>query len=222
MKSPLESSTTPPKASLATLPRELQDIIFGHLLISSHCVGYVERYGVEIYDENIEHNMAALGANDRMAQGLCEFFYQNNTFRLDDRQLPKFLGSKTHRSANRGCLDDGKVNSTMPRFEVGNWICRLIIRVQSFEKSKKSLLKKLLGLLECPRLKNVILDVETEDGPPRYLFGQKGDVLRQLKAKLGSGLKVYCDMGWSYGNPGISSEWRQDISGMFQSQNPSG
>ena len=72
--------TPPPKskrpleeASLFSLPPEIQDLIFGHLLISSYCVSYVDQCGILIYDQNIEHNIAALGAQDRLAKGLCEF-----------------------------------------------------------------------------------------------------------------------------------------------------
>lgn len=215
------------KASLLSMPREVQDQIFGYVLKSSHCVSYVDKEGVQIYDhDNIEHNMSALASNDTMARGLCAAFYQYNTFRLHDYQLLEFLGSTQHKSANgdspkpRTTRKQRALARSAPRFEVKKWIKKLIVRLKiiNFITGQKHQLVQLRKLLECPRLTNLVLDIESDPESLPDFSDDQVSILKELKAKLGEGLKVFCDMGYSYGNPAVSSDWRRDISGMFQEQ----
>lgn len=231
------------KASLTRMPREILDIIFSYVLVSPNCVSYVDGKGVQVYDNgNIQKNMRVLASNGAMAQTLCEAFYQCNTFRLYDYQLSEFLSLKQHKSAT--------INDPLPKaaprgvvgsryFEVMNWVKKLIVRTHinrdgdvsyvNFSGGENLPTKHLYRpmewlrpLLECPRLASVILDIECRSKSLPELQDEQVMILSALREKLGDGLQVFCDMGWSYGNPGTSSDWRLDISGRFSKQRKKG
>lgn len=236
ISSPPDGDVDPPRASLIRMPREILDIIFSYVLLSPNCVSYVDGRGVQVYDDgSIQNNMSVLSSNDALAQTLCEAFYQCNTFRLYDYQLSEFLSLKQHKTAT--------TNDSLPKagprddvdgyhFEVMNWTKKLIVRTHingngdvsyanlSIGESlpTKHLYKPtewLLPLLDCPRLTSLILDIECRSKSLPEFQDEQVTVLSELKHKLGSGFKVYCDMGWSYGNPGTSSDWRHNISRKF-------
>ena len=144
---------------------------------------------------------------------MCEFFYQNITFRLEDYQLPVFLVSKVHLFTTRRLSSSGKKVSTKRPSEINLWIRSLIIQVHIRPNSGGFVFppnNSLRRLLDCPRLVRVTLSIVTTGLLPFCLFKETGDVLGELKERSGNGLKVYCDMGWDYDTPGTSSGWRQD------------
>lgn len=206
------------RACFASLPRELKDEIWSYLLITPNCVSYTTRRGVEVFDKNnIEHNLKVFHDSDReIAQAARELFYLNNTIRLDILDLPNLLCSTSQitRTSQR-------IGGKNPSFDATLWVKRLIIRIglcnsdyETTASSSTFFAMQLPRLLDCPRLQTVILDVEGDNKP--FPLSSCKDTLKALKKKLGKGLRIYHDMGWSYGNPPTSSDWRTDISGIYE------
>lgn len=160
--------------------------------------------------------------NKQIAQEMTTFFYQNNTFRLHVTHLPRLLSSRRHR-----CAFSGRPHKkTEHPIQVAALVSRLIIVVDLFETpgAPHSITtvvpqRETGMLLSSPRLQNVIFDVQVSQPPLQNMIedqpgqsegfplnAEAKEVMRQLKKKLGNGMKVYCDMGWSYGNPGTSSD----------------
>lgn len=239
ISSPPDGDVGPPRASLTRMPCEILDIIFSYVLLSPNCVSYVDGKGVQIYDDgSIQNNMSVLASNDVLAQTLCEAFYKCNTFRLYDYQLPEFLSLKQHKSAttNNPLLKAGPRGAVgRHHFKVMDWTKKLIVRTHINRNGDVSYANLSVGeslpskhlykpmewlrpLLDCPRLTSLILDIECRSKSLPEFQDEQVTILSELKHKLGNGLKVYCDMGWTYGNPGTSSDWRQDISRRFSKQ----
>ena len=206
-----------PRASFASLPRELRDEIWSYLLVTQNCVSYTTSRGIEAFDNNnIKHNLKIFyDSNEDVAQDAREFFYLSNTIRLDILDLPGLLRSTSHPT---------RIHLRLSRndrpFNAADWVKRLIIRIglsnsdySRLDSATKYFTTQLQRLLDCPQLQTVVLDVEGADSP--FQLSSCKDSLKALKAKLGKGLRIYHDMGYSYGNPPTSSSWRKDISGMF-------
>jgi len=215
------SSDKRSKLSFLSLPREIRDQVYAELLITSNCIAYTRTHGIDAFDKRIEPNVHLLQSrwiNKQIAQEATEFFYQNNTFRLDCDILPKLLDSKHFVSTHQSRLLSPRIYGA---FEAAAWVRRLIVRTELSQLSDGGdypvnviFEQKIRILFKCPRLQNVVLDLQGPSGMLQ-LDTQAEEAMRKLKMKLGSGLKVYHDMGWSYGSPGASSDWRVDISGRF-------
>ncbi|KAL2040715.1 hypothetical protein N7G274_006694 [Stereocaulon virgatum] len=200
-----------PRACYASLSRELKDEIWSYLLVTQFCASYTKTGGVEVFDNNIEHSLNLFCHPDKyIAQEARTAFYLNNTIRLSISALPGFLSSSGHIT-----------RTYTSNFDAALWVKRLIIHIElcnphgeTDASSSAFYAQQLQKLLNCPELRVLVLDVEKEDGP--FPLSNCKEILVALKKKLGKGLRIYYDMGWSYGNPPVSSDWREDISGAYE------
>ena len=214
IKLPVRSNQ--PRACYASLSRELKDEIWSYLLVTHFCASYTTTGGVQVFDNNIEHNLSLFCHPDRyIAHEARTTFYLNNTIRLSISALPGFLSSAGHITRIYRQLISNTSN-----FDVALWLKRLIVHIElcnphneTDASSSAFYAQQLRKLVDCLELRILVLDVEKNDGP--FPLSNCEEILVALKKKLGRGLRVYHDMGWSYGNPPISSDWRQDISGAY-------
>ena len=114
-------------------------------------------------------------------------------------------------------LDNESVDGTSPGQRTGTpanaalWVKRLIVRIElcnpdneTDASSSAFCAQQLRKLMDCPELRILVLDVEKNDEP--FPLSNCEEILVALKKKLGKGLRIYHDMGWSYGNPPIGSD----------------
>lgn len=82
------------KASFLSLPREIRDLVYHDLVISSEPIHFNQLCGPLVSDVAVDDGLLRLwGYLAQVVQEACEMFYSQNTFVIFDDGLPSFLDS---------------------------------------------------------------------------------------------------------------------------------
>ena len=181
-------------ANFNSLPRELRDQIYEQVLISPSPIQFNNVLGPMVCDPDLLGPMAMLFAwasNRQIADEACEIFYQRNTFLVHCEDLPKFLGSKTHRmlSIDVSHFTHEQKPTCIRLFDTKDWVKTIhVIIGQDGTEYSRYLAYELRYLLECPRLWK--LRIKTGRNTVACWEKEWTGVLKELQLKIGERLEV--------------------------------
>ena len=170
-----------------SIPREIRDLVYENLLISSEPINFNRLSGPLVYDIDT----ALLGLWEtipQVAQEACGIFYQRNTFVVLDGDLHSFLHSNITSWVLHAPSPDLRRQQSV-NINVKPWLSKVeIIQEQSMFTDYRELGAGLRYLLACPRLKSVVID--TGRGFWRMLDDESKIVVEELIRRLERGLRV--------------------------------
>lgn len=183
------------RVNFLSLPREIRDLIYEELVISSAPVHFNQKSGPVVHD--VQHGLLGLWDTiPQVAREVCEVFYQRNTFVVFDGDLHSFLTSDIrswvlHTPSH---ISSKEKRST---FRANRWLTKIeVFQEQTMFTDYRELGAGLRYLLTCPRLQSVVID--TGRGFWRMLGEDSKAAVEELTRRLGEGLKVHME-GSGYG-----------------------
>lgn len=167
--------------TFSTLPREIRDRIYTHLLVDSAPIRFFDlAYGFDPPSEDVKHALQHINLSSEAR----DIFYHYNTFYVCDIGLQAFLQYKP--STNL----EGIKGDSAPKDHVR----RLNIMIDPLLRHQYDAVPALRILLECPNLRKVHIDLGGRIEGMRDFdstFFRIADVCIELFDKLGEeGLKV--------------------------------
>ena len=174
-------------ANFLSIPREIRDLVYENLLISSEPINFNRLSGPLVYDIDT----ALLGLWEtipQVAQEACGIFYQRNTFVVLDCDLHSFLHSNITSWVIHAPSPDPRRQQSV-NINVKPWLSKIeIIQEQSMFTDYRELGAGLRYLLACPRLQSMVID--TGRGFWRMLDDESKIAVEELIRRLGPGLRV--------------------------------
>ena len=173
-----------------SMPREIRDLVYENLLISSEPINFNRFSGPQVYDINTGL-LGLWGTVPQVAQEACAIFYRRNTFVVLDGDLHSFLHSNII-SWVLHALSPGPHRQQSVNINVNVWLSKIeILQEQSMFTDYRELGAGLRYLLACPRLQSVVID--TGRGFWRMLDDESKIVVEELIKRLGPGLRVHME-----------------------------
>ena len=172
-----------------SIPREIRDLVYEQLLISSEPINFNRFSGPLVYDIDTGL-LSSWKAIPQVAHEACGIFYRRNTFVILDGDLNSFLHSNisswvVHTSSGPRGQQSVKIN-------VKSWLSKIeVFQEQSMVTDYRELGAGLRYLLACPRLQSVVID--TGRGFWRMLDDESKIAVEELIRRLGPGLKVHME-----------------------------
>ena len=188
----IESSQAPSSfyERFRSLPRELRDLVYDHALVSAKPIGrwkFCNNYS-QLEEVRTLKSLLLTYNSRQVAEEACETFFGKNTFIVAPWRLAEFLGPQSRLIPEGGTLD---VTACIDKIIV------TIIDMDSPIPRPRSLASELRVLLDCPNLREVIIDVHETDN---FKFTGRDElcftlcsiarICKNLREKLGDGLKL--------------------------------
>ena len=138
--------------SFMSIPREIRDLVYGNLLISSEPINFNRLSGPLVYD--IDTGLLRSWATiPQVAQEACGIFYQRNTFVVLDGDLHSFLHSKISSWVLHAPSPSSRRQQSL-EIKVNAWLSKIeIFQEQSMVTDYRELGAGLHYLLACPGCK---------------------------------------------------------------------
>ena len=173
-----------------SMPREIRDLVYENLLISSEPINFNRLFGPQVYD--ISTGLLALwGTVSQVAHEACAIFYRRNTFVVLDGDLHSFLHSNIISWVLHASSPD-QHKQQLVNINVNAWLSKIeIFQEQSMFTDYRELGAGLRYLLACPRLQSVVID--TGRGFWRMLDDESKIAIEELIKRLGPGLRVHME-----------------------------
>ena len=173
-----------------SIPREIRDLVYENLLISSEPINFNRFSGPLVYDIDTGL-LRSWGAIPQVAHEACGIFYQRNTFVILDGDLQSFLHSNISCWVLHAPSSDPHRQQSI-QINVNAWLSKIeIFQEQSMFTDYRELGAGLRYLLACPRLQSVVID--TGRGFWRMLDDESKIAVEELIRRLGPGLKVHME-----------------------------
>ncbi len=173
-----------------SIPREIRDLVYENLLISSEPINFNRLSGPLVYDIDTAL-LGSWGTIPRVAQEACGIFYQRNTFVVLDGDLHSFLHSNISSWVLHAPSSSLRQQQSLET-NVNAWLSKIeIFQEQSMFTDYRELGAGLRYLLACPRLQSVVID--TGRGFWRMLDDESKIAVEELITRLGPGLKVHME-----------------------------
>lgn len=173
-----------------SIPREIRDLVYEYLLISSEPINFNSLSGPLVYDVDTGL-LSSWKAIPQVAHEACGIFYRRNTFVILDGDLHSFLHSNIISWVIHAPLYDQCRQQSL-KINVNPWLSKVeILQEQSMFTDYRELGAGLRYLLACPRLQSVIID--TGRGFWRMLDDESKIAVEELIRRLGPGLKVHME-----------------------------
>ena len=173
-----------------SIPREIRNLVYENLLISSEPINFNRLSGPLVYD--IDTGLLGLWETiPQVAHEASEFFYQRNTFVVLDGDLHSFLHSNIASWVLHTPSPDPRRQQSV-NINVKAWLSKIeILQEQSMFTDYRELGAGLRYLLACPRLQSVVID--TGRGFWRMLDDESKLAVEELISRLGSRLRVHME-----------------------------
>ena len=173
-----------------SIPREIRDLVYEHLLISSESINFNRFSGPLVYDIDTGL-LRSWEAIPQVAHEACGIFYRRNTFVILDGDLHSFLHSNISSWALHAPLCDPS-RQQLVKINVKPWLSKIeVFQEQSMVTDYRELGAGLRYLLACPKLQSVVID--TGRGFWRMLDDESKIAVEELIRRLGPGLKVHME-----------------------------
>ena len=177
-------------ANFLSIPREIRDLVYENLLISSEPINFNSFSGPLVYDMDTEL-LRSWGAIPQIAHEACTLFYRRNTFVILDGDLHSFLHSNISSWVLHAPSSDRRRQQPL-KINVNSWLSKIeVFQEQSMFTDYRELGAGLRYLLACPRLQSVVID--TGRGFWRMLDDESKIAVEELIVRLGPGLKVHME-----------------------------
>ena len=177
-------------ANFLSIPREIRDLVYEKLLISSEPINFNSFSGPLVYDIDTGL-LRSWGAIPQIAHEACTFFYRRNTFVILDGDLHSFLHSNISSWVLHAPSSDRRRQQPL-KINVSSWLSKIeVFQEQSMFTDYRELGAGLRYLLACPRLQTVVID--TGRGFWRMLDDGSKIAVEELIRRLGPGLKVHME-----------------------------
>ena len=173
-----------------SIPREIRDLVYENLLISSEPINFNRFSGPLVYDidTGLLRSWAVI---PQVAHEACGIFYRRNTFVILDGDLHSFLHSNLSSWVLHAPSSDPRRRQSV-KTNVQPWLSNIeVFQEQSMVTDYRELGEGLRYLLACPRLQSVVID--TGRGFWRMLDDESKIAVEELIRRLGPGLKVHME-----------------------------
>lgn len=218
------------RAGFLTLPREIRDNIYLHLVVAEDPIQYDENFETLSHSDTFARSammsMFETQSNTQIARETREAFYQQNTFLIYTHDIPTLLEAESHAMSfeAEGSIEP-KIYTTP--FEAGVWVRKLAVRVGWHtsggwfpDSCCLSPGEDLRVLLKWDSLRSVIIDARFGAWSFGYPQGIGWKLLKKMNNKWGETFKIYNDQVWSMDTRRYTSD-RRDLSETFDLQDQS-